>query len=151
MIRAFPTLFQNRSQALHHLFCVIGNGYDWEHGELISIYSEELYAQHEQDPILLPEPFNARYEISNQWELARLMSVRQNASTLARVNGPGISLYPYTDSAHIVNLPSDITEDWALAAVEHAWEIDGLWPTQTHAFREQWVEKLTEKGILDAW
>ena len=32
----FPTLFKDRSDALNHLFCVIGNGYRWENGALVS-------------------------------------------------------------------------------------------------------------------
>jgi hypothetical protein len=34
-IRNYPRLFANRNQALHHLFCVLGNGWDWEGGELV--------------------------------------------------------------------------------------------------------------------
>lgn len=35
MFDEYPDLFQTRSQCLDHLFCVIGNGYDWVNGQLI--------------------------------------------------------------------------------------------------------------------
>lgn len=35
MITEYPMLFQDRVQCLDHLFCVIGNGYDWKNGQLV--------------------------------------------------------------------------------------------------------------------
>lgn len=31
----YPELFPTRKRALNHLFCVLGNGYDWINGELV--------------------------------------------------------------------------------------------------------------------
>lgn len=31
----YPDIFPTRKHALDHLFCVIGNGYDWINGELV--------------------------------------------------------------------------------------------------------------------
>ena len=31
----YPGLFKERVDVLNHLFCVIGNGYDWKNGELV--------------------------------------------------------------------------------------------------------------------
>ena len=36
MYNEYPTLFIDRVDALNHLFCTIGNGYDWKNGELVS-------------------------------------------------------------------------------------------------------------------
>ena len=36
MYNEYPTLFVDRVDALNHLFCTIGNGYDWKNGELVS-------------------------------------------------------------------------------------------------------------------
>ena len=36
MYDEFPKLFPVRQQALNHLFCVIGNGYSWYKGEVVS-------------------------------------------------------------------------------------------------------------------
>lgn len=35
MIIAYPTLFRNALEAYNHLFCVIGNGYEWKNGQLV--------------------------------------------------------------------------------------------------------------------
>lgn len=37
MFDQYPSLFQERRDALNHLFCTIGNGYDWVDGELLPI------------------------------------------------------------------------------------------------------------------
>lgn len=35
MFNDYPDLFQSRTDCLNHLFCVIGNGYEWRNGELV--------------------------------------------------------------------------------------------------------------------
>lgn len=35
MFDHYPTLFKERVDCLNHLFCVIGNGYEWINGELV--------------------------------------------------------------------------------------------------------------------
>lgn len=37
-IRAYPTLYNCRTDVLHQFFCVNGNGMDWENGELVDPY-----------------------------------------------------------------------------------------------------------------
>lgn len=41
MVFAYPSLFADEYDVLHHLFFVNGNGYEWEGGELVSGQSEE--------------------------------------------------------------------------------------------------------------
>lgn len=36
MFDRYPGLFKDRSDCLNHLFCTIGNGYEWRNGELCS-------------------------------------------------------------------------------------------------------------------
>lgn len=36
----YPQICPNRAHALHHMFCVIGNGYEWIKGELVDPYME---------------------------------------------------------------------------------------------------------------
>ena len=40
MFDNYPGIFKERSDCLNHLFCVIGNGYDWYKGELVSVCEE---------------------------------------------------------------------------------------------------------------
>lgn len=35
MFNKYPTLFKERADCLNHLFCTIGNGYEWKKGELV--------------------------------------------------------------------------------------------------------------------
>ena len=42
MFDSWPTLFKERADCLNHLFCVIGNGYEWINGELVCISDDEL-------------------------------------------------------------------------------------------------------------
>lgn len=37
MFDEYPTLFKERADCLNHLFCAIGNGYEWVNGELVEI------------------------------------------------------------------------------------------------------------------
>ena len=39
MFYLYPTLFKERADCLSHLFCTIGNGYDWVRGELVINFS----------------------------------------------------------------------------------------------------------------
>jgi hypothetical protein len=41
MFNKYPTLYKDRSDCLNHLFCCIGNGYDWDNGELVYIGRDE--------------------------------------------------------------------------------------------------------------
>lgn len=141
MIHTFPSLFKNRTQALHHLFCVNGNGFEWENGELVDFYTDEQRAEYAADVVTYLDG-----SPRSEYEYARLQTVQMNAEVLARVNGPGLHLYPYCEYAKIVNLPDDVTLDWALSALEHAWEIYDDRSNLT--LREEWVKVLTAKGLL---
>lgn len=37
----FPTIFDNALDVLHHMYCVIGNGYEWFNGELVECSGRE--------------------------------------------------------------------------------------------------------------
>lgn len=47
MYDEYPTLFKERADCLNHLFCTIGNGYEWENGELVDgINDDDDYIKH---------------------------------------------------------------------------------------------------------
>lgn len=37
MYDQYPTLFKDRADCMNHLFCTIGNGMEWQNGELVTI------------------------------------------------------------------------------------------------------------------
>lgn len=41
MFDDYPTLFKERADCLDHLFCAIGNGYEWVNGELVACGYED--------------------------------------------------------------------------------------------------------------
>ena len=40
LFNTYPGLFKDRSDCLDHLFCTIGNGFDWKDGELVYGYDD---------------------------------------------------------------------------------------------------------------
>lgn len=40
MFDKYPILFKERADCLNHLFCVVGNGYEWSNGELVDNYRD---------------------------------------------------------------------------------------------------------------
>lgn len=47
MFDDYPTLFKDRADCLNHLFCVIGNGYEWINGELVEDIDVDTYSKEE--------------------------------------------------------------------------------------------------------
>ena len=45
MFDEYPNLFKTREDALNHLFCTCGNGYDWYKGELTEPNDEQYYGE----------------------------------------------------------------------------------------------------------
>lgn len=119
MIYNYPSLFANRTQALRHLLCVPGNGYEWEDGQLVSVFVEPNRTDEDvqwQAPDWATPETVAEYAERN----ARWLEIRRNAAELARTAGPlerstleiGNSLLPRP-------LPDDATQEWRDAAVEY--------------------------------
>lgn len=48
MMDFYPELFPSRKHYLNHLFCTIGNGYDWRKGELVDSQKERPEEAQEQ-------------------------------------------------------------------------------------------------------
>lgn len=133
-LRNYPGLFENRTQALHHLFCVLGNGYDWVGGELVAYddgepdLSEEeaLGLEHYARLVEMwtDSPYGDAAEervAALREEVERLRSVRSNAETLARTQGSlKGDVYPPSDGIPLAELPEDIRPDWLAAASEIA-------------------------------
>ena len=90
MIATYPSLFYSRTQALHHLFVVLGCGYRWKDGKLIDEHSEPV-----RDRI-----------------------PRKAAQILAQNRIDLEHPYPWSDLCNLAELPDDADEDWKAAAKE---------------------------------
>lgn len=55
MFDKYPNMYSTREECFDHLFCVIGNGYEWKWGQLVYVDildntdEEEIRSWHEQD------------------------------------------------------------------------------------------------------
>lgn len=112
---AYPGINPTEAHVLHHLFFVNGNGYEWEHGELISIDG-------------LREPATIRAEVDAWCERNGIGQAARDYSV-----PPVKELYPLWRLSEIVTMPDDVQDDWLEAAwravqwalyVPHTWEDD---------------------------
>lgn len=137
-IRMYPDMFPNRTAVLHHVLCVLGGGYVWVNGEPIDAYDEEeglgvfTREEHDKQLDLYPARFLADAEFmkehENSWH--RLSEIVEAASERVHLRGDiGENFYPQSSHAPIMEIPENITPDWAAAveemkavAVQHGWK-----------------------------
>lgn len=150
----FPSLYANRTQVLHHLFIVIGNGYEWQNGALVNRdpqpdRSDEDVQWPYRDLVgeLIAEGAIAAEDVSEEMRelLARqcaehearnveFLRRRRNAATLAQTPGPLAGhVYPPSGAyAHAINYPDDIALDWEAARREILAVAEPLWAAGDH-------------------
>lgn len=51
MMQEYPSIFPKRRNAVCHLYCVIGNGYDWANGGLVTSFPGRTVAERKADKI----------------------------------------------------------------------------------------------------
>lgn len=120
----YPSIYKTRGDVLHHLFCVIGNGYEWLNGELVTA------SRGDEDPIereidstlaIIQKP-NAREILQDMyWEILsdRIALVADRHKNLENaMDDYSFSdrfLYPKSETyAKLWNYPEDITPEWAV-------------------------------------
>jgi hypothetical protein len=139
MYDEYPQLFPTRQQALDHLFCVIGNGYEWVKGELVDC--EELYYYDSELDELVEIPFenddepdivskspmtDEEYEIEHQKCIEETVELKCRLNErITREEALKVTLenchkwYPISKNhSYICNLPDDITPEWKALAEE---------------------------------
>ena len=137
----YPLIFKNALDVYDHLFCTIGNGYEWKDGELVPKTKEQMVKTKAGAVI---------YQIKNfftnkvTWSTVKLIgffktvkkNVKKTHMLVSRVldvdknivdfsikddedvfNGFGqFSFYPLCSYSAICKLPDDIKPDWLEAA-----------------------------------
>lgn len=137
-IRMFPDMFPNRTAVLHQVLCVLGGGYDWVNGESTLLFDEKEYfgvftrEKHDEEldlyPARLLDDAEFMEEHENRW--SRLSEIVETASERVHLRGDiGENFYPQSSLAPIMEIPENITPDWAAAveeikavAVQHGWK-----------------------------
>jgi len=110
----YPTLFTTRKECYNHLFCTIGNGYEWIRGQLIYCDGTEnkkfTIAQEKEDYASgHPKAKQTEEYIKKQEDWLR------GAEKIANYKW---SWYPICEYSQIKNIPRNIKSDWAAAVEE---------------------------------
>lgn len=142
----YPSIFPNALSVYDHLFCTIGNGYEWENGQLVdgkdkAITIEEAVVKQIQD--LIDDPierftvfedfdFGTAKKILNAHYKRIIKYVKMIFDTdnrmkdfsfdvideefISKVFDDKCKLYPLSKYSHICNIPDDVQYDWLMAA-----------------------------------
>lgn len=139
----YPRLFPNGGEFIYFVLAVIGNGYYWRNGEAVcddgrNPWSVErdnlkLYDPWRDIENVLPDYLRAEHEESRNEDIAQLNAIVSNSSVLADdwevdTTQEGFP-YPQSSYALIMNVPKNVTPDWAEAVAhvrkvleQHGWE-----------------------------
>ena len=142
LIVKYPGKFQTKMDVIHHILCQPDNGYKWVEGEPVSAFQssfrwtqKDYIARQEQaygvnwneTPIfketLLTQVIRMR---------STVMSATQRSQEWGEISFP---VLPFSEDSLIMNVPEDVTLDWAAAVtymrrylVEHGWSFPiALW------------------------
>ena len=139
----YPLLFKNALDVYDQLFCVIGNGYKWKDGELVSTSLNKVVKtkagavfyqiknlitdRMQWKALRLVGPVNATRAIMRRWRMSvsRILDIDKNIADFSIKDDEEMakhfkdyrfSFYPLFSSSQICNLPDDIKPDWLDAA-----------------------------------
>lgn len=128
LFRRWKTLYRTRVDIIDHLFFVIGNGYSWMDGAIVS--TSEEGRDEEETRVVLP-PGSPKYLSSEFFKLSRLeqreiTTAHYQAEEDAMPTGPlpddgrPRNFYPVCHYSGILCIPEDVRPDWLLVAYEAA-------------------------------
>jgi len=154
---AYPGIHPTREHEINHLFCVLGNGYDWENGALVEKCDDEKLKAVER---MLREgrpgeeirAYTAE-EDDKRWKDI-VKNLPEDLKSKFREHMHEIhplKVYPLCELCPILELPEDIRPDW-LAGAEEALRLIETYPSygeaQTIENRTKWaplIRALIEK------
>jgi hypothetical protein len=134
----YPRIFPSRVQVIHHLFWVIGNGYEWKDGELISIDPPHPITPYQTDKNSMEQNAEWREVLSDPALYDTLFAGREKSlvdfSKFVFDNDNFVDsyridlndVYPLSEYAKVLTVPSDVKKDWLNAAWESISDVDFL-------------------------
>jgi len=160
----YPGIFPNALSVYEHLFCVIGNGYEWFKGELVSLRenSEDIEKailkeiEYEHENLLRFKPVNDTiYRRVLEGNRDRIIeNIKLIFDTNNRLTdftpAPDFQFSEITEYSKILNLPSDITPDW-LDAVKWMYRLLSQYSHRIRNFKPEmltWVDESIKKVEL---
>ena len=133
LITHYPDLFPSRSHALNQMFCVIGNGYEWEDGELVRSVAQDKTEPFDpiKDFMEMLESDRRNYGDSDpafrrhlvrraQAHLQKLREQLHFADDRCKVGFP-CKWYELSEYSRATLVPDDVKPEW-LAATREALE-----------------------------
>ena len=131
MFDEYPSLFATREECYDQLFCTIGNGYDWYHGQLVpsgDAYSDdqEVLAKHDADYTrVVPRAVQSEENIRKKrkedrsiWNTLRRFRLEDEGEDIGEYS-EATSWYPICERySYVLNFPDDIRPDWKAALEE---------------------------------
>lgn len=106
----YPEIFPTRKHCLDHLFCVIGNGYEWLNGELVDKYDEYEKRYKLKNPIK-----KAEFKHEENWYnmnkfYNKLYALDENQKIPMQYD---FKWYPLSRNySALFTYPKDIKDDW---------------------------------------
>lgn len=135
MFDEYPDLFSTRQECYDFLFCVIGNGYEWRRGQLVSCEDESTEEAEVADYAALTAEWESAgikpKAVQSETNIARKRKEDEELHNLKRENDledglPDIGAYdpdkrhwyPICEYSLIKSVPPDVKPDWKAAAEE---------------------------------
>ncbi len=113
MFDRYPDLFSDRKECLNHLFCVIGNGYEWKRGQIVECGEDD-----EIEPFIIEEE-KKDYEVKHpKAEQSKENIARWNDRKALYPMAYEFKWYPLCEFSLINEIPDDVKPDWKAAAEE---------------------------------
>ncbi len=119
----FPSLYQEPADVLHHLFAVIGNGFEWVNGHLINSWEDERddptqWIQDQIDDAADSPSLKLYYRKmmhTYQFTKDNMEDILEHGDT--RYAG---TYYPLSQYSRILCVPDDVSNEWLKAAYQFA-------------------------------
>ena len=155
LIRAWPSLYQTRGDALKHLF----NCYQWEwcQGELRTEYPEELDNTFDSRSVPATD-HGGRTQISDAIEQSRRQAIETWTSNNAQLLAKDERVQFTNDClclmySRFADMPEDVTDEWRQAAYEAASALywmtkDAKEGTHEHTAHRELRAFLVEHGLI---
>lgn len=127
LLTVYPTLFSCPLDVSCHLFCLIGNGYEWKNGELINVCGgREAFEGFRKIEPCFSEDLNTMWRLQEEAQEIKYKFILDNMEDVLKCpistsffdHSRRAGYYetkPCVKYSRAVNFPDDITEDWAVA------------------------------------
>lgn len=110
----YPDIFPTRKHCLNHLFCVIGNGYEWVNGELVNKDNKYEKRYKLKKPIKKAE-FNREEQWYEMQQFYRSLYALEEQKIPIKYS---FEWYPFSKKfSALFTYPEDIKDDW-MALIE---------------------------------